>query len=301
MDALQVVEGLSEWGELPVDAIRAAQANRETMAPMFVRTFDEFLGMEEGSVAPATLFFMFHLLGEWREKSAYWPLAVFLRLPRDVLDTILGSSITETSHRVMASVFDGDPEPLYAIIRDPDADEFVRSRMCQAIAMLTRSGDLPRDATEKFLRECYSQLEPQLDCYVWQGWLDAVAWLGLTELKPLAQQAFVRGSIDPIWLSFADFEKDLQYAIAHPEAEPLHPDGDHALFGDTIAELSGWHCFRPKSERDNSRWTPPISFGLPHREPLRKIGRNDPCPCGSGKKFKKCCLNAASDPSFPGY
>lgn len=21
-----------------------------------------------------------------------------------------------------------------------------------------------------------------------------------------------------------------------------------------------------------------------------KIGRNDPCPCGSGLKFKKCCL-----------
>ena len=22
----------------------------------------------------------------------------------------------------------------------------------------------------------------------------------------------------------------------------------------------------------------------------RKIGRNDPCPCGSGKKYKKCCI-----------
>lgn len=22
-----------------------------------------------------------------------------------------------------------------------------------------------------------------------------------------------------------------------------------------------------------------------------KIGRNDPCPCGSGKKYKKCCLS----------
>ena len=22
---------------------------------------------------------------------------------------------------------------------------------------------------------------------------------------------------------------------------------------------------------------------------FRKTGRNDPCPCGSGKKFKKCC------------
>lgn len=25
---------------------------------------------------------------------------------------------------------------------------------------------------------------------------------------------------------------------------------------------------------------------------LHKVGRNDPCPCGSGKKFKKCCLNS---------
>ena len=22
---------------------------------------------------------------------------------------------------------------------------------------------------------------------------------------------------------------------------------------------------------------------------MKKAGRNDPCPCGSGKKFKKCC------------
>ena len=26
----------------------------------------------------------------------------------------------------------------------------------------------------------------------------------------------------------------------------------------------------------------------------KKIGRNDPCPCGSGKKYKKCCLNKTS-------
>ena len=24
---------------------------------------------------------------------------------------------------------------------------------------------------------------------------------------------------------------------------------------------------------------------------MKKPGRNDPCPCGSGKKFKKCCEN----------
>lgn len=29
----------------------------------------------------------------------------------------------------------------------------------------------------------------------------------------------------------------------------------------------------------------------------KKTGRNDPCPCGSGRKFKKCCLSATSDSS----
>ena len=31
----------------------------------------------------------------------------------------------------------------------------------------------------------------------------------------------------------------------------------------------------------------------PYRNPAPKIGRNDPCPCGSGKKYKKCCMDKA--------
>jgi uncharacterized protein YecA (UPF0149 family) len=29
---------------------------------------------------------------------------------------------------------------------------------------------------------------------------------------------------------------------------------------------------------------------LKKQQPSEKIGRNDPCPCGSGKKHKKCCI-----------
>lgn len=32
------------------------------------------------------------------------------------------------------------------------------------------------------------------------------------------------------------------------------------------------------------------SPGVPYVRPEPKVGRNDPCPCGSGKKYKKCCL-----------
>ncbi|MCK6446573.1 MAG: SEC-C domain-containing protein [Planctomycetes bacterium] len=29
----------------------------------------------------------------------------------------------------------------------------------------------------------------------------------------------------------------------------------------------------------------------PYERPGAAVGRNDPCPCGSGKKYKKCCQN----------
>jgi preprotein translocase subunit SecA len=34
---------------------------------------------------------------------------------------------------------------------------------------------------------------------------------------------------------------------------------------------------------------PELELELPIRRELPKVGRNDPCPCGSGKKFKNCC------------
>ena len=30
---------------------------------------------------------------------------------------------------------------------------------------------------------------------------------------------------------------------------------------------------------------------------IKNIGRNDPCPCGSGKKFKQCCQNKQENQS----
>jgi len=47
------------------------------------------------------------------------------------------------------------------------------------------------------------------------------------------------------------------------------------------------HC-RPFVEEVAKVWN-----AQQHQEqdPSRKVGRNDPCPCGSGKKYKHCCMN----------
>lgn len=37
---------------------------------------------------------------------------------------------------------------------------------------------------------------------------------------------------------------------------------------------------------------PPTARQVGRRPP--RVGRNEPCPCGSGRKFKHCCLTVAS-------
>lgn len=37
---------------------------------------------------------------------------------------------------------------------------------------------------------------------------------------------------------------------------------------------------------DEPALPPPVE---PIRKEKQEVGRNDPCPCGSGKKYKKCC------------
>ena len=110
--------------------------------------------------------------------------------------------------------------------------------------------------------------------------------------------------IDRSWMAYRHFEEDLAYALAHPEAP--HPDWDreYAPFDDTIGELSRWYGFseqyladRRRFDRYAARQEQPARLVASRKSPMvnpaRSVGRNDPCPCGSGLKYKRCCLRAA--------
>lgn len=60
-------------------------------------------------------------------------------------------------------------------------------------------------------------------------------------------------------------------------------------------KLQSWKSYIEKREtrRNNQKmvFTPPPPKPT---EPTEKISRNAPCPCGSGKKYKKCCGNEAA-------
>jgi uncharacterized protein len=63
---------------------------------------------------------------------------------------------------------------------------------------------------------------------------------------------------------------------------------------DAAVQLHAYWLKR-RSTLPPSRQMGTISFGESAQKPQpvvsQKVGRNDPCPCGSGKKYKKCCLH----------
>ncbi|HUI96654.1 MAG TPA: DUF1186 domain-containing protein [Xanthobacteraceae bacterium] len=299
MEATQVIRELASTERMPVEAIEAARANRAGLVPAFVQLVVRCVAGMSTPDDDHALFWVFHLLGEWRERSAYRPLAALLRLPTPDIEDLLGDASADTCHRVMAAVFDGDPAPLQGIVRDPDCDEAIRSRMCEALAMLTLRGEIPREQTTQFLRECFAELEPQDECMVWEGWQSAIALLGLVELVPLVKQAFEREFITPEFIEFSDFEADLHRTLSGEARAAWYGEKEFELFGNTIEELSTWafadaepETWEGRERRERGRdervlWT---AADGPAVNPYKNVGRNDPCPCGSGKKFKKCCL-----------
>ena len=224
MDAAKILHELTYAEGLPREALKAASAQRGEMVSLFLEEIETYLALEPaGRAMPTPLLFIFHLLGEWREKAAYRPLARLLRLPRRDVDAIFGDGITTTGHRVMAAVFDGEPEPLCDVILDPNAEQFIRAGMCEALAMVTVRGELDRAVAGRFLRDAFMELQPQRQNYVWVGWQSAIATLGMSDLKILVQKAFDRGFIDNHVLGFAHFEEDLRRGMEHP-GEPRLPD-----------------------------------------------------------------------------
>jgi hypothetical protein len=62
--------------------------------------------------------------------------------------------------------------------------------------------------------------------------------------------------------------------------------------GDPDAICAKYGLDRPELERRISEFQQSRrQVALEDQLIFRKVNRNDPCPCGSGKKYKKCCLS----------
>jgi len=107
----------------------------------------------------------------------------------------------------------------------------------------------------------HPQTRHEFDPEAAKEWSEKSSWKGL-EIKSVQQGASKDDE------GFVEF-------IAHYEMDDQPTD--HYEIGQ-FKKLDGqWYFFDGKTPRD------------PYIRSAPKVGRNDPCPCGSGKKSKKCC------------
>jgi SEC-C motif-containing protein len=83
-------------------------------------------------------------------------------------------------------------------------------------------------------------------------------------------------------------------------AHEVGAGGDSAIVDFTAyfkeGETEQTHPERSVFQRVDGAWyfVRPLRQGpAPVRSTQAKVGRNDPCPCGSGRKYKQCCLRTA--------
>ena len=129
---------------------------------------------------------------------------------------------------------------------------------------------------------------------------------GIPDMRELERVVMLR-VVDEYWMEHIDAMQDLRQGIrlqAYAQSNPVDAYKRESLhmFEEMVAAIQEETVRRlysmrlrtnqeVKRERVASGITEGRGDGTVKKQPRRvqKVGRNDPCPCGSGKKYKKCC------------
>ena len=272
--------------ELPAEALHEAVACWPEYRDFLL---EAFRGHADGTWdirdAGDALLFLVHLFAQMRETDAYRPLAALLRRPIEALEDSLGDTLEATLPRILVGVFDEDPEPLEALILDPAVAEYARWPVIDAYVALAKLGRIDRGRAIRVLLGMAPEVFPADDS-AWVGWLLGCAALGDAALIEAARTRLGAGAIAPAGFRLEDLEAEVERWKGDPP--PVHEAT--VPIADAVAELSQWHGFTAAgvAERRKAESLGGSIGRDTHVNPYRDVGRNDPCPCGSGKKFKKC-------------
>jgi hypothetical protein len=288
------VEQLAFGDSLPRAAIAICAIRIDEAAPLLRAALARILLGGVPSESDSLLVFRgLHILGAARDTKTFKPLLRLLRRSSDEIDQLLGDAITEGLSNIVTGVFDGDADALFEALADQRIDEYVRNSLFGAATFLAWEGRIDRDALARFLVRFFDQHLAEDGDYAWAGWQQAVALLGLSALEPLVTQAFAEERISPQVMDKSFFDTDLAVALRAPDDIERFKQARLGYIEDVLGALEWTDREEAPSlafdeqESDEDDWFPPPA---PVVNPMRNVGRNDPCPCGSGKKYKKCCL-----------
>jgi hypothetical protein len=292
---------------LPREALQWSLDHWDEAAPRFIAKLRALAGgatMSDSDLS--SLFFAIHLCGEKHEERVYVPLCECLGREID-LEAWLGEALTVTLPGILINVFDGDIEPLQRLYESAPANVWARVTALFALGYLVRSkGVMSDEAMRAYLSEQGARLsDNDPDGGLGYGWVTTVGALGYDTMGAEVARALSRRVADPELADIKTFHEDLGLSRQTPDGLEAFRRASVKAFESTIETLGKWG-FAQEVEQDDPPETAsarteapqpsfsdaPAQYEEPYVNPFRNVGRNDPCPCGSGKKYKKCCLAA---------
>lgn len=235
--------------------------------------------------------YAFFLLAQFRERRAYTLITQFFSQYGDRAEKMCGDFVTEDLARVLASVFDGNLIPIIHLIENTKVNEWVRGSSVSSLTILALHDIVPHDEVIACFRELFTHKLEQDYAEVWNSLVVDAVNLYPSALKTEIRQASQSGFVDEFIISQSAIDEALS-TTKEARLTQLRNNVHYTLITDTIAEMEWWAAFRDPTPKPNINSRPHLSFpqptGIPS-VPKPKIGRNAPCHCGSGKKYKKCC------------
>jgi hypothetical protein len=249
-----------------------------------------------------------YILATAREPRLQAPLLRLLRLPDETLEELVGEEYVTTMPRIAVGAFDGDAQALFDLLCDAEASDFVRMPLFGSVAYLTWQGRIPAETTRAFLYRFDADRSIPAGEIGWNGWETAIELLGWQEFAPLVEAAYADGRLDTGLSELRLFKQGLADAAAAAPDDDTRFEAEGYGYIEDIFEVLEFPAPRLEERYDtvvdglDYEWDDPLIDELDdapidapdgqRRNPMRHVGRNDPCPCGSGKKYKRCCLVA---------
>ncbi|NUQ63507.1 MAG: DUF1186 domain-containing protein [Pirellulales bacterium] len=299
----RIVEELGAGvGKLPVDAIGETREHRDLMVPRLIRVLREAASEARANETPEgnAHFFAVFLLTEFQAAEAFPVILEVFSLPGELPHDLFGDAVTEMLARILARFAGDRPELLDAMIADSSLNEYVRWEAAQTYLYLVRDGRLRREEVVQHLQRNLRQAIDREDMEMITELIGELADFAPKEAIQEITEAYQRGLVYTGMIDFGTVEEGIAEGddCLRRQLERCPPTG----IKDTIEELRHWAAFSEKPARQRPPLPPPAplprsplaaELGEPIRKPVvshgSRFGRNDPCPCGSGKKYKKCC------------
>jgi Protein of unknown function (DUF1186)/SEC-C motif len=274
----------------PAEGLASAESHREALIEPLLSALERGIANPtSASIQEGNLFsYALYLLAKWREPRAYQHVIRWLSLPEEKPFEIGGDIVTQDGARILAAVCDGDLTPIKRLILNRDADQYGRGAGVSALALLAAWAEIPREPVVKYflwLAEEGLEREPN---QVWDSLVAESADIEALVVFPALHRAYGDGLADPQSMA----PEELAEVESAPPGRMLEAMRERQPPIDDVAvAISWWSAFEKDSahdalEEDDERRL--IEPEEPYRAPT-KVGRNEPCPCGSGRKFKKCC------------